>query len=290
MSKRQGVMLATKFSAKRLSKWPTPYLVQPKINGMRCRVEYRSTGGLYLLTMLSSQGNDIVCLPHLTEQLGSLYRQYDVPVDTVFDGELYIPGMPIQDIISLCKRGTPIEGYEQVEYHIFDIINSRPQADRLQMVLDYIQGKLYSPQIKLVSTNHCYAPSQLGKAMSVAVCRFGHEGIIIRKYDALYKDGKSTDLMKLKPTKTDEYIIMASIEEISIQGEPKGTLGAFVCITMSGQRFKVGSGPALTKQGRQDFWDYRTDLPNSTAVIKYQELSKRGVPLFPVLMEVKFKK
>ena len=40
MGKRTGIMLCYPFEEKRLNKWNPPYIIQPKLDGERCRAVY----------------------------------------------------------------------------------------------------------------------------------------------------------------------------------------------------------------------------------------------------------
>ena len=53
-ARRKGIMLCAPLEEKRLLRWTPPYLVQPKLNGERCRAIHTPEG--YIL--VSSEGFD----------------------------------------------------------------------------------------------------------------------------------------------------------------------------------------------------------------------------------------
>ena len=86
--------------------------------------------------------------------------------------------------------------------------------------------------------------------------------------------------MKFKPRKSDVYRIIDAKEELSITGQPKGTLGALVCRGDDGHVFSVGSG--FTRGERELLWRCRDNLPGKFVKVYYQALTPAHVPRFPV--------
>jgi len=66
-AKRAGVMLCYPFEEKRLLKWSPPYIVQPKLDGVRCRAVWAYELNSYVL--LSSTQHQIVSVPHIVAAL-----------------------------------------------------------------------------------------------------------------------------------------------------------------------------------------------------------------------------
>jgi DNA ligase-1 len=132
--------------------------------------------------------------------------------------------------------------------------------------------------------NFVKVPSYIGNDIESYLDNFiadGFEGIIIRHQRGLYEPLRSTYMMKLKVRKIARFIITGFEEAFSIHGEAKNELGAFWLKTETNEEFKVGSG--FTQQQRDDFWQADPkDLLNHNCEIYYQELSERGVPIFPI--------
>ena len=83
-------------------------------------------------------------------------------------------------------------------------------------------------------------------------------------------------MMKLKPRLKGTYPVIASVEETSINGEPKNALGALT-LMKDDELFNVGTGFSRTQ--RQKYWQQKDSLPGRMCKIKYQELSaERKVP------------
>ncbi len=275
MSKRSGIMLCYPFSEERLKKWPKPWLVQPKLDGDRCRAIFNSNGEV---TLLSSEENIITSVPHIVTELQSLGLR-----DIELDGELYKHGASHQVIHGTVARTVNLHPeHENIEYHVFDYVSDETQAKRTMNLISNIKSTEY---IKRVETD---AAESIEDVMNI-LQRYtddGYEGIVVRCIGYPYLRKRSTGMMKWKPRKSDYYMIVGYEEEVNIHGEPKGTLGALWLTSEEGEKFKVGSGSLLTRENRQQLWDIKETLLNKMAHVKYQHLTERHVPRFPVLIEI----
>jgi DNA ligase-1 len=279
---RSGVMLATKLDYNRLLRWQPPYIVQPKYNGNRCRAVYKDG----IVTLYSSESNVIVSVPHINKQLEEAFSSAVYKYQFEFDGELYCHGMSLQKIRSIVGRTVNLHNdYQVIEFHIFDIIDEHPQILRAQSLCNL--GEIFNSSgkhIQFVPTYFSKHVDQIETYLRDFV-EDGYEGIIVREAQAPYVRKRCTTMLKYKPRKSDTYRIVGTTEEISISGVPKDALGAFIC-EKDGQFFKVGTGPLLTREMREGLWAIKDDLIGKYAIIKYQELTERGVPFFPVIVEV----
>lgn len=282
MSNRKGIMLCYPFEEKRLAKWKPPWLIQPKLDGDRCRAYVGPEGKC---TLISSEDHTILSVPHIKEAIESLHLR-----SVELDGELYIHGAPHSEIHSIVSRTENMHpDYKLMEYHIFDMVSTEPQMVRTQKLIStipfYGSHRNYGA-VQLVP-NRIVATLDEIMATQEEFARAGYEGFVIRNLMAPYIRRRSTMLMKFKPRKEDIYEIKGVQEEISKDGAPKGSLGALICTGSDGTLFNVGSGSLLTREARQILWSERETLPGKWARVKYQHLtSARGVPRFPVVVEI----
>jgi ATP-dependent DNA ligase len=268
-------MLCYPFEEKRLKTWPAA-IVQPKLDGDRCRAIFDGSGNV---TLLTSEENEVQSVPHIKRALEALHLTH-----VELDGELYTHGMLHQDIRSIVGRTKTLSmDYGEMQYHVFDIVNQGFQLERLKLVQSMMMQA--GPEIEVVPFELAHNVEQIMQLMA-DYNEMGYEGVIVRHPFGQYVRKRSTQIMKFKPRKEDFYTIVGSVEEISIHGEPKNALGALICQDDMGTSFQVGSGPALTREGRIALWAERSALPGKVAHIKYQHLSKDHVPRFPVLVEV----
>lgn len=275
---RKGIMLCYPFEEKRLAKWQPPYIIQPKLDGDRCRaiIDYQGT-----VVLLSSEENIITSVPHINSALSSLHLR-----DIELDGELYIHGAPHEFIHSIVSRTENLHpDYKLCQFHVFDIVTSDIQLDRSSKLIDMIPRNISSP-IQRVYTTTVDSLDDIMRQQEYFTDS-GYEGFVIRSIDAPYVRKRSTQMMKFKPRKEDIYEIIGFQEETSLDGVPKYSLGALTCKGDDETSFNVGSGSLLTKENREKLWETREKLIGKFARVKYQHLTHaRGVPRFPVVVEI----
>lgn len=269
----RGVMKAYPFEEKRLSKWVPPYIVQPKLDGVRCRAIPLESGEYMLL---SSEENTIFSVPHINEMLGK------TSIRAELDGELYCHGKTFEEIVSITSRTVNLHpDHQQIEFHCFDVINELPQLRRTLQIED-LRG--LSPYLVIAPFWACENLEDVLRAYD-KVIEQGYEGIIVREIHSPYVRKRSTQVMKFKPKQSDEYKILGFKEEISKDGEEKGSLGALICDSGDGHTFDVGSG--FKREQRAIFWEMREVLPGRICKVKYQHItSGNKVPRFPVFISI----
>ena len=270
----KGIMKAYPFEERRLSSWEPPYIVQPKYNGVRCRSIPVQIGPHTETLLLSSEKNIIYGVPHLNIELRGITAE--------LDGELYCHGMSFEEIVSITSRTVNLhENHRAIQFHVFDVVNELPQMRRL-IIIENLRGLN-----KWLIVSPFWLCSDLDDVMRAYdnLIELGYEGIIVRHCNAPYVKKRSTFVMKFKPKKEDEYEIVGFVEEVSISGVPKCSLGALICRSGDGNTFNVGTG--FTASQRSDLWDNREKLIGKTVKVQYQHLtSGRNVPRFPVFVEV----
>lgn len=268
MGERKGIMLAKPFES-RLFAQMRRAIVQPKINGQRCRAVFE--GQTYVL--YSSQGNKIISLPHIIHELNDGFAC----IGETFDGEIYLPGVKVQDISGICRTQHVVAAGASLQFHVFDTIDyTESQFWRLVLLRNYT----FPPSIIPVQGIQITTEEQFFSYAKSFVAE-GYEGAIVRDLDAQYTEGKCNNMLKYKPLKTDRYKVISFQEECDIYGFPKKTLGAIWLEDKQGNMFKVGTGTLLTQAKRQEIWDNQSAFRNLFAIIEYPELTKRGVPHQP---------
>jgi ATP-dependent DNA ligase len=275
-NRRSGIQLCYPFEEKRLYTWKSPYIIQPKLDGVRCRAVCNNGN----ITLISSEGHIIEYVSHINKALRKM-----VELDNIeLDGELYLHGMNFQDIISRTSRSkNPHHDAASIEYHIFDVINSKKQIDRIAELnkLGFFKADNI---IKIVPSSLVRDIGEVMELYSKYIDE-NFEGFVIRDTYGDYQRKRYTGMMKFKPHQWDLYVILGTQEEVSIDGFPKGTLGAFICTSSEGTIFNVGTG--LTRDQRVAYWKIREELVGKKLKVKYQSLTQGNkIPRFPVALEV----
>lgn len=227
-----------------------PVYVQPKLDGIRCLV-YEKDGQ----TVFQSRNHTFFqSFPHIKAVSG-----------IVLDGELYNHALEFQDITSMVrKKGHPDLG--KLEYHVYDIVGEGSFEERLEQ----FKGLKHAVETKKVNSIE-----EIEVYHAYCVLR-GYEGIMIRTPRGLYRQTRSKDLLKYKHFKTEEFKVVGHtvgkegipvFECLSSQGTKGKTFGV-----MMKSRLEEKKAMLLSVESYYGKW----------LTVKYQELSKDGVPRFPV--------
>jgi DNA ligase-1 len=269
-------MLAKSFEDRK-GKVKYPVDVQPKFDGVRCLVHRDAEGNVRLM----SRGKDPYDVAHIAEALDDYLGG-----DEVLDGELYIHGMKLQDIVSLVKR--PQEGSKNLTYCVYDTISMRgiqlqewrQRCARLHQWFDISRPQGLPSFIQMVQTVTVQSEEEVRYYHDEFV-KLGYEGAIIRLPEGLYRFGyRSSELLKLKAFQDDEFAV------IGVQpGKGKfANVPIFACVTKDGKKFDVV--PKGTEQERYEmlckamtgYYDGRK------LNVRFFAYTNDGLPQFPVGM------
>ena len=97
---------------------------------------------------------------------------------------------------------------------------------------------------------------------------------MLREFGSMYEGKRSKTLLKVKEFHDMEVKITGYKQGT---GKYKGMLGSYECVTKEGHTFNCGSG--LTDEDRENKLNIGKFI-----TVKYFELSKDGVPRFPVYL------
>ena len=256
-------MLAHKFVDHK-SKVSFPAYIQPKLNGMRMLFDGENGW---------SRGNKEV-IPEVIQHLKFDTGGY------ILDGELMLPNnVLLQESMKAIKKYRP-ELSSQLLYHVYDIVDdSISFSDRYQIITDLIQKA--PKNVKIVKTVRAHDESQVAHLHQLFV-KDGYEGTMIRDSEMKYEVGKrSYSLLKLKDFVDAEYRIVNVVDG---DGSDVG-LAIFELETDSGERFNCR--PEGSQENRADLFKNRRELVGKYLTVRYQELSKDGIPIFPVGVSIR---
>lgn len=278
--KRTGIMLCQPLDERNLErnfKMCPMLLAQPKLDGMRCWVEWVE----HTPRLWSSEGNLITGVPHIEVLLKDWAAQVG---ELPFDGELYNHTMKFEDIISVTKRcGDNLrDDFTNVQYHIFDIKGGQPNLERIKVVRKAFEAM---PEgVRKVDVFQC-VPTKVVRREDVDAqldhyVSEGYEGIILRNPLAPYVEKRPWTILKWKPSKHDTYQVLEVVEAVSEEGLPLQRVGSLVCADRFGNTFSVGPGLGISHERASELWEMRDVLIGKYAQVYYQNLTDRGVPRF----------
>ena len=238
---------------------PSEVLVQPKLDGYRC-VGNKS--------MLLSRKNTIFnSVPHILERIKKL------PENAELDGELYIPGLPFQEISKVVMRDHPHRKMGLVEFHIFDVQRKGPYTARLEY-LDWLipDNEQY---LKKVPTE-TKTTDELHATLLASVAA-GYEGIMVKDPRGVYEyDTRSTTTQKMKPHMAGRFKVVGF--KTSEQGREKGRAIA-LCETEDGQEFPCRL--AYDDYMARHIWKNRDSYRRAYAVVDFAGYFASGLPRQP---------
>lgn len=264
-----------------------PVLVSPKLDGIRCLI----IDGVALSRSLK---------PIPNAHVQSLFGRHEY---NGLDGEL-ICGDPTAEDCYLATNSAVMSrgGTPDVQLHAFDRHDlDLPFDVRLARVHDFEGHRDIKPVRHLWAQSH----GDLTRIEELALDE-GFEGVMLRKPDGPYKQGRSTAkegwLLKLKRF-TDSEAVIVGFEELMHNGnEAKkdalghtersshkenlvgmATLGALVVRDVNTQiEFNIGTG--FTAATRAEIWANREALIGTMVKYKHFEVGAKDKPRFPVYL------
>jgi DNA ligase-1 len=182
------------------------------------------------------------------------------------DGELWMGRHMFQSTISVVKSG-PSERWRQVCYMVFDVPHLQtPFEDRIAEA-ERIAKTVATPWIKCLQHGYVTSFNHL-KAKLDEIAGADGEGVMIRKPKSLYEPRRSSTLLKVKPFKDAEAVIIGHTPG---KNSNKGLCGGLEVKMPNGKTFCVGTGLKAA--------DRRNPPPiGATITYRYTELTKDGIP------------
>ena len=282
---RGNAMLATKWNPQGKQIKEYPVAVMPKLNGIRCLAYVDDTvtlqtRGCETIHNFDSIRQALLSLNQVVQHIVSHYYP-EIDPSCRFDGELYTTDIPFEEINGMARLSTRKHPKEHLmKYNIFDLILTKELSfDNRYTILKLAFSYWSSAIIELVD---CYLAKSKDEIVSYhkEFVNQGYEGIIIRRPNSLYIHGRGTAMYKYKDFEDDEFLVVGASPAT---GNQSGAI-VWTVKTQNGKTFDVVPKDRTIEQRRQDYLDYKQN-PNQFIGqkyrVKYQELSKHGVPVFP---------
>lgn len=187
--------------------------------------------------------------------------------DHPLDGELWMGRQCFQKTISVVKTRDAGDRWRSIQYLVFDIPHLKePFEERMRQLDDFMRHRS-GPNLKAVTQSPCLGISHLKQELD-RLTALGAEGLMIRKPGSFYEAGRSHNILKVKPWKDAEAVVVGHEPG---KGRHKGRLGGLVVEMPDGKRFNVGSGLSD---------DDRRNPPRIGATVTYRftETTEAGIP------------
>ena len=259
-------MLAQSYT-KHADKIAWPCYVQKKLDGCRCIAVIKKGKA----TLWTRTRKPINSMPHIVAALEHSFRGHTVTLD----GELYAHSFHnnFEGLMKLVRPDAPVAGHEAVQYHTYDVVQDEHFSGRLNWL---VQNHPSSNPLIFVTTYTVTDEDELMERYEQFMAE-GYEGLIVRNAAGKYEQGKrSYNLQKVKEFLDSEFPIVG-VEEG--RGKMAGK-AIFICTAKNGETFNVkmeGSMDNLAKYlTNKKLWT------GKKLTVKYQNLTKYGIPRFPV--------
>lgn len=192
------------------------------------------------------------------------------------DGEIYANNLIFEEITSIVNSYED-KGWDKLKFYIFDAPDLKgnfiTRMKKLKEILEKNPCKNLVIIKQIPALNHQNVQKFLDE-----VTKKGGEGVVLRDKFGFYESRRSDKILKLKKFLDDECKVI----KINLgQGKYKNLMGSLTCQNLkNGKIFKIGSG----------FSDkIRKNPPKIGEILtyKYQNLTKTGIPRFPVFLRKK---
>ena len=189
---------------------------------------------------------------------------------TPLDGELWLARGKFDELSGIVRKLQPVdEEWHRVNYLIFELPDAPGTfAERYARIVDLVRETGWS-QLQAVEQSRVVSRRALEIRLG-AVVKGAGEGLMLHLADAPYVTGRSDVLVKVKPLRDTEGVVVAHLPG---KGKYAGMMGALQINLPDGRTFKLGTG----------FSDAtRRDPPpvGSTVTYTYRDLTKSGLPRF----------
>lgn len=265
-----------------------PVIASPKMDGIRCLI----IDGVPVSRTLK---------PIPNKHVQQVLRALNLPK---LDGELMLKS---GDFNAVQSAFMSVEGKPDFEYVVFDSFENPGSPYSSRYLWSAAGSKVQSEHVRHIGYNIAHSPAALHKLLLGWLAE-GYEGAIVRNPNSPYKYGRSTLgqgwMLKLKVFNDAEALIIGFTElehndneattdnlgqtvRSKHQANTYGgdTLGALIC-KFGLEQVKIGTGFDANERAR--LWAMRDKLIGLKVTFKYQELSKYGVPRFPVYKGIRY--
>lgn len=192
------------------------------------------------------------------------------------EGELWAGRGAFANTVSIVNKQYSHVGWLELKFAIFDVPESTTIfVERIEKAKRWFT-KHPSPYTFVISqipvTDHAHIQRELQR-----IEELGGEGLIVRNPGAMYKVGRSTEILKVKNYKDAEATVVAHLPG---KGRNKGKLGALLVELGDGTRFRIGSGFNDTE---------REDPPPVGALVTFKYYGRyiSGTPKFPSFLRIR---
>lgn len=192
------------------------------------------------------------------------------------EGELWGGHGTFEKTVSTVTQNQANNGWLQLHFAIFDVPQAQGEfVHRLEKLTRWFDQhpSIFAYIIpQTIVENKTHLINELKRIETL-----GGEGLIVRKPDGLYNNGRSAEILKVKSFFDTEATVLAHIQG---KGKNQNRLGSLLVEQPDGIRFKIGGG----------FSDDEREIPppvGSIITFKYYGFYQSGIPKFPSFLRIR---
>jgi DNA ligase-1 len=272
-------MLAQKLNKKHLR---YPLSCQRKYNGLRAMAFVAEAG-----VRLISRANQEWDISHIAADVRRLGHPGDI-----FDGEIYVHGVPLQTLNSLVKNTKKAERLA-LRYHVYDMPRAegkgdvwenrwvelgRRYDDYLRLYETQTSSTAGDPVVRLVETKTLTSEYEIQMFETQSILE-GYEGLILRLHgDGYAFNARPKSLMKWKNFHDEEFVVV-DMRSLDYEVNGKKATICDVCFCQNNQTdavFKVK--PRGSIEQMEEYWKHKDRYIGERLVVRFLERSVDGIP------------
>ena len=194
------------------------------------------------------------------------------------DGELWLGAGRFDEVSGLVRKGKADEAdWRRVRFMVFDLPGHGGTFDARVARMRALTRSTGIPWLQPVAQFRLDNARELDARLKQVVAA-GGEGLMLHRGNALYRTGRSEDLLKYKPYEDAEARVIGHAPG---KGKYTGMLGALLVRMPDGRQFRLGSGFSDLQRG---------DPPpvGSLVTYRYNGLTSKGLPRFARFMRIRY--
>ena len=234
------------------------YVVSEKLDGVRAQWDGRQ--------LLSRNGNAFAA---------PLWFVAGYP-PVRLDGELWGGRGSFEQTSGIVRRAKPHEGWRNIRFMVFDAPAAEGDFTSRLRHLRALVESADNEHLQWLAHRPIENRAGLLQQLEQTVAA-GGEGLMLRRRDALYRSGRSDDLIKLKLFEDDEAVV---IMHHAGKGKYAAMMGSITVERADGTRFKIGTGFSDRERSAPP-------PPGATVTYRFQGLTNSGLPRFPVFHRIR---
>lgn len=197
--------------------------------------------------------------------------------NTPLDGELWGGRQTFDEVSGIVRRNEPNEGWRKITLMVFELPQAKGNFSIRYQQMKQLHLQYGNQNWKIVEQRSAPKNVTALHAMLIELDAKGGEGLMLKSKTAVYRGGRSDDLLKVKLKNDAEALV---VEHHKGKGRLAMKMGSITVQMPNGTQFKIGSG----------FSDAQRENPpaiGSLVTYKYNGLTNNGKPRFPVFWRVR---